>query len=228
VTSGALADLEGRLDEVRELTATDPARAGELLKPLLSGAISRASLVLLSAHLEGYLEDVIVEALDALASHSAAVDDVPLILRALHVEEHLGEIEPIKDRKARAVRIERLFVGESLLWTAGTTVNTKMLRHTTVCKEMSNPGSRDVRHFLELVGLDILDFLKARGSDRLLGQVDGLVGRRNAVAHGEVNASATYTDVDRYLNVVDDLANEIDAGVANALKKICRSNTLPW
>ena len=150
------------------------------------------------------------------------------MLRALHAEEHLGSLDPIKDRNARAVRIEQLFVGESALWMQGGRLQATMLRHATVCREMGNPGSRNMRHFLELVGLDLAQFLRARGSDRLLGRIDGLVGRRNAIAHGEVAVSVTYTDVDGYVTLVEELAGEIDAGVSQSLQNICNSAAQPW
>lgn len=228
MSSGALDDLDERLNEVRILTGTDPARTGDHSRPRLSGAISRASIVLLSAHLEGYLEDIAVEALDVLVDNEAPIEKLPLILRAIHAEDHLVEIEPMKDRNARAVRIERLFLGESSLWINGGTLKSTMLRHATVCKEMSNPGSREVKRFLELVGLDLAVFLKNRGSDRLLGRIDGLVGKRNAIAHGEASVTTTFTDVDEYIALVDELAAEIDVGVAQSLQIICGSPTRPW
>jgi hypothetical protein len=59
-------------------------------------------------------------------------------------------------------------------------------------------------------------------------QVNGLVGRRNAIAHGDASTTAAYTDIDRYLIVVSDLSRELDAAVAHQLQSICRLATLPW
>ena len=78
------------------------------------------------------------------------------MFRALHAEEHLRVIEPIKDRKARAPRIEQMFKGESELWLAGKPLQATMVgARILVCGEMTNPGSAGIRQFLELLGVDI-------------------------------------------------------------------------
>jgi hypothetical protein len=185
-------------------------------------------LVLLAAHLEGYLEDLVTEAIDALVAQATPAEQLPLILRSIHVEEHLRQIEPVKDRNARAQKIERMFATESALWSSGTPITAKMVRAKAVCLEMSNPGSREVRQFLEIIGVDIDAYLSAQGQKDLLGRVNGLVGRRNAVAHGEATASATAGDVDDYLVLVEDLGREVDDAVAISVQDICGSPTLPW
>ncbi len=228
MSSAALKDLAGRLAEVQLLARLDPARRGDTSQAPLSNAVTRASLVLLSAHLEGFLEDVVTEALDALVANAPVVDELPLLLRAIHVEEHLRGIEPIKDRNARAPRIAALFVEEGELWRAGGALKPGMVRHRTVCSEMDNPGSRQVRQFLELLGVDIAAHLGDEGSDALLGQIDGLVGRRNAIAHGEATSKATFTDVDVYLQTVEELARHVDEAIAQSIRRVCRLKTLPW
>jgi len=190
--------------------------------------VNRACLVLLSAHLEGFLEDLVVEALDALVQNGARVERLPLLLRAIHAEEHLRAIEPMKDRNARAPRIGKLFSAESPMWVTGTIVQRQMVRQKTVCSEMENPGSREIRQFLALVGVDIAHFLESRGAMFALSRIDGLVGRRNAIAHGEASTSATFKDVDGYLSNVEELSQHIDAAVADTVKGICLAMTLPW
>lgn len=228
MTSSSLQDLADRLHEIRVLADQDPVRSGDISNSALSGAVNRACIVLLSAHLEGFLEDLATETLDALVGNAAVVDRLPLLLRAVHAEEHLRLLEPIKDRNARAPRIERLFTDEAALWAAGCEVRAEMIRYKAVCGEMSNAGSKEVRQFLEMVGVDIRIHLAIEGRLDLLGKVDGLVGRRNAIAHGEVTALATHADVDGYVLDLEDLARECDVATANAIKDICHLATLPW
>ncbi|MFI2662460.1 MAE_28990/MAE_18760 family HEPN-like nuclease [Micromonospora carbonacea] len=228
MTSNALSDLGGRLDEVRVLSKLDPARTGDTSQPATSNAINRGCIVLLCSHLEGFLEDLAIESLDALASFQAPVAQLPLILRALHVEDHLKELEPIKDRKARAPRIEKMFADEGGFWTFGSQISTTMLRPKTVCSQMSNPGSKEVRQFLDLLGVDIEGHLRETGSLSLLHRINGLVGNRNSIAHGERGVNPTSGDVDTYLTLVEDLSREIDSALANAVKGICSLAQLPW
>lgn len=195
---------------------------------MLTSAVNRACIVLLSAHLEGYLEDVMVEAMDALAASGPHVQDLPLLLRAAHTEEHLRPLEQMRDRNSRAPRIDTMFATDASLWRSGTTLDATMLRHKTVCGQMDNPGSTQIRQFLELLAVDIRAYLKSIGNVHLLAQIDGLVARRNGIAHGEVSIGATYGDVDVYVSVVEDLALEIDQQVGKAVQAICGSPALPW
>lgn len=71
MSSQSFQDLSTRLAEVISLSQADPARTSDFTQARLSGAINRAGIVLLSAHLEGYLEDVIVEAMDSLVQNFA-------------------------------------------------------------------------------------------------------------------------------------------------------------
>lgn len=226
--SVALADLSTRLDEVRLLSALDPSKTGDTTQPNRSNAVNRACILLLSAHLEGYLEDLVVESLDTIVQQGAAVDDLPLLLRALHVEEHLRKMDGLRDRNARAPRIRTMLAAEAGLWASGSTVQAGMLRPKMVCAEMSNPGSREIAQFLQFIGVDIDAHLRAVGRMAVFDQVNGLVGRRNAIAHGEASASATYTDIDSYLGVVSELSRELDVAVAQRVQTVCALPTLPW
>jgi hypothetical protein len=226
--SAALLDLSTRLGEVRLLTSLDPSRAGDVTKPDESNALTRACILLLSAHLEGYLEDLVTEALDLLVHHATLVDDLPLLLRAIHVEEHLRRIEVMQDRNARAPRISAMLAAETPLWIAGNKLRAGMLRPKMVCSEMNNPGSREICQFLRFIGIDVEAYLTSVGNLPVLNQVNGLVGRRNAIAHGDASTTAAYSDIDQYLIVVGDLSRELDAAVAQQLQSICRLPTLPW
>jgi hypothetical protein len=185
--------------------------------------------VLLSAHLEGFLEDLLLEALDLVVARGTQVERLPLILRALHAETHLAELSPMNDRNSRAPRIQRMFLQESALWSAGQVVQSTMIRQATVRAEMGNPGSKEIRQFLELVGVNIREYLNnAGGAAHLLGRVDGLIGLRNQVAHGEINVSATFQDVDAYLGIVYELCRHADGAVATSIQGMCALAALPW
>jgi hypothetical protein len=228
MSSRSYGDLGTRLDEVRVLSGIDPLRQGDASQPSVSNAVNRGCLVLLSAHLEGYLEDLVLEAIDYLVQAGIPVDRLPLLLRALHVEDHLRQMEQMRDRNARAPRIERMFAREAPMWAAGGQLQQTMMRPTMVCAEMDNPGSTEIRQFLELLGVDLEEHLTQRGVSDLLRRINGLVFKRNGVAHGEVTASATHGDVDDYIVLVTDLCGNIDAAMAGSLRDICSLTALPW
>jgi hypothetical protein len=228
MTSTAFADLRSRLDEVKLLSTTDPLRADASGDTQLSNAVCKGCLVLLSAHLEGYVEDLATVALDEMVRHSLPVERVPLILRALHVEHHLVALEPMRDRNARAPRIETLFARESQLWNTGRTLDNSMLDARVVCAEMTNPGSGEIASFFKLFGIDLKDALIRRGADDLLGRINGLIARRNEIAHGELQAKATPNDVDTYLQLTEQLATLMDEVMSEGLQAACSLATRPW
>lgn len=229
MSSQAFIELGARLDEARLLTNQDPARAGDTSKPKLTNAINRGALVLTCSHLEGYLEDVAVEALDFLVFEKTPVEQLPLLLRALHTDKHLRDLEPMRDRNARAGKIERLFRDEGPLWQQGMKLKARMLQSEVVTEQMSNPGSKEIEQFLELIGVPhLFGTLESQGLTHLKQHTNELVGKRNAIAHGEVSATATSADVDRYIRTVEDLAKEIDSLVALAVQRICQRSSTPW
>lgn len=228
MSSQSFQDLTARLTEVKTLAGLDPSRAGDNTQAHVSNAINRACVLLLSAHLEGFIEDLVQEGLDFVVANGCPVDHLPLILRALHAERHLRELEPMKDRNARAPRIQRLFQEESALWVVGSAVQAAMIKQALVRAEMSNPGSNEIKAFLRYLDVDIEGSLKAAGEMHLLGRVNGLIQKRNEVAHGEVSATATALDVDTYVQVVADLCRHIEDAVARGVRDLCRLTALPW
>jgi RiboL-PSP-HEPN len=228
MTSLALGDLGGRLNEVRRLSRLDPLRRGNSAEVATGNAVNRACIVLLCAHLEGFLEDLAIEVIDALVDRHVNINNLPLLFRAVHAEEHLRQIEMIRDRNSRAPKIEHMFKNELPLWSDGHALEATMVRHRTVCAELSNPGSREIRHFLQLLGVDIERYLMDIGQMDLLDKVNGLVARRNSIAHGEVNASATLNDVDQYLSLVENLGRRVDEAAGLAVMRIGNLTSQPW
>jgi RiboL-PSP-HEPN len=228
MSSLSVGQLGVRLNEVKRLKRVNPLRHDQSTDVATGNALNRASIVLLCAHLEGFLEDLVTEAIDVLVDHGARIENLPLVFRALHAEQYLREIELIKDRNARAPKIEVMFKSESPLWSNGQVLLRPMVRSNAVCAELGNPGSREVRQFLELVGVNIEQFLRDAGQSDLLGKINGLVTRRNQIAHGEVSASATTGDVDQYLQAVEDLGRLVDDAVGAAIMEICALTSVPW
>jgi hypothetical protein len=140
----------------------------------------------------------------------------------------LTRIAESTDRNKRASKISNMLTTEIPMWIAGNRLQAGMLRAKVVCAEMSNPGSREISHFLKIIGIDVETYLDSVGNLPLLHQVNGLIGRRNAIAHGDASTTAAYTDIDQYLSVVSDLAHQLDAAVAQQLQSVCKLPTLPW
>ena len=114
------------------------------------------------------------------------------------------------------------------MWVPGAALTATMVRPKVVCREMGNPGSTEVKQFLALLGIDMAAFMDQVGAVADLDSVNGLVARRNQIAHGDVGSTASYADVDGYLQNVESLAAHADQAVARAIQSICHLSALPW
>jgi hypothetical protein len=214
-----------RLAEVRELIGLRP--SDERFPAAESrGAVNRAAVVLLCAHLEGFLEDLVGELIDQLNSSAPRTENVPLRLRAAHVTIEIDAIAAMTDPTARAERMQRLFRDHSDLWLAETL--TSQLRVERVTAGMSNPGAPEISRLFESVGLEnVLDEVALTDGSDPAKRVNEFVGVRNSIAHGE-GTKVTDDQVDRYLDAIECLGRSLDSAVARHVQSITGSPTLPW
>ena len=214
-----------RLAEVRELVGLRPEEqtsgtAGQ------RAAVNRAAVVLLCAHLEGFLEELIGELVDHLNSSTPRTENVPLLLRAAHVTSDIDAIAAMTDAGARAERIESLFQDHRDLWLAGTLIF--QLRVEKLTAGMSNPGAREISRLFLLAGVeDVFSEVTLTDGSDPNKRINELVRVRNSIAHGE-DTKVTDDQVDRYLDAVECLGRCLDSVIARHLQTITESATLPW
>jgi len=224
--SGALVSLlTVRLAEVRELVELRPS---DLSSPAAARrtAVNRAAVVLLCAHLEGFLEDLVGELVDLLNSSAPRLENIPLRLRAAHVTDEIDAIADMADPARRAERIERLFRDHGDLWLADTLIS--QLRVEAITVGMSNPGASEINRLFLSIGLEnALDEVTLTDGSNPVKRVNEFVGVRNSIAHGE-DTKVTDDQVERYLNAVECLARDLDSAVAKHVQSITESPTLPW
>lgn len=214
-----------RLAEVRELVGLRPPDQ-HLAAAAPRSAVNRAAVVLLCAHLEGFLEDLVGELIDQLNSSAPGIENVPLRLRAAHVTGEIDAIAAMTDAASRAERIGRLFRDHSDLWLAETLIS--QLRVEKVTAGMSNPGAPEISRLFLSVGLeDALDEVALTDGSDPAKRVNEFVGVRNSIAHGE-GTKVTDDQVDRYLDAVECLGRGLDSAVARHVQSITGSATLPW
>lgn len=234
MSAEALVEFSDRLREISLLSALDPARGlapGARLtreEQLTSNALNRSSIVLLSAHLEGFLESLAAGVLDALVANAAEVHRLPLSLRAIHVDGPLKQVVEIADPNKRYPRIQALFASHSAIWDDSKVLEQSMINVGAIVDRMSNPQEKAIVAFLSYVGVDIRDHLNQVGKLPLLQRATSLVDLRNQIAHGGQVSSTTYSDLDDYLRDVSELCVEMGAAAAASVQAICKLNQLPW
>lgn len=197
-----------------------------------TNAINRACVVLLCAHLEGYLEDLAVDIVDCLVRNGSRSTDVPLPLRMLHFESHAsrllaqqGQILQTNDTS----EVEAFFRDQASLWGGPWQPPTGVLDATLATAKMSNPTSAEIRRFLAKLGITdafrpIMGSSHIASPQALRDRIDDLVRKRHAVAHGAANTAdslPTSEDVDRYFGAVLRFAIRVEAEILRLLEPVC-------
>ena len=76
---------------------------------------------------------------------------------------------------------------------------------------IGNPGSRVLERNFKRIGIDKIWLDIDSKNVTLRGDLDALVQRRNEIAHGNIESTATYLDVERYIKSISELIGRLDA-----------------
>jgi hypothetical protein len=230
VAAPALETLRSqRLGEIRALLSLRPKR--QLLRRQrnnIADAVNRACVVVLVAHLEGFVEDLVGDVIDELDKLGPATVDVPTILLAAHV---IGEVELIAemtDRERRARKIEELFRTHSGMW-LDTRLARGRLRATPIAADLSNPGGKEIARVLGLLGMrDVFASMVLPDGADPEKRMNELVGIRNSIAHGGGGPAIGDDQTDEYVRSVEAVGEGLERAAASHVQTICRSPSLPW
>ena len=227
--SPALQTLRGqRLPEVQALLAARPPSASlQVAARTTAQAINRAGVVLLTAHLEGFVEDLVVDMIDELNKAQPSTGRIPKVLLAAHVIEELTTIAKMTDPQARADRIERLFRGQASLW-LDYTLKSGSLKSAPVTATLGNPGAKEIARILALLGMgNVFSQVQLPDGGDPEKRINEIVGIRNAIAHGGGPAVGDQ-QIDSYAASVDAVAASLEREAAAHLQAISGISTLPW
>jgi hypothetical protein len=228
--SAAMRRLETeRLPEVRALTQLDPTRTkGARGDPLRVNAVNRGAAVLLSAHLQGFLEDLVVEMIDTLNSSGRMKSEMPPTLMAVHLERHLADLTKPTELIDRLTRVERLFDQHGFYWD-DCAIEAGMLDAGAVTRLIGNPWPGVMKRVMRIFGgedpFNDPSLSDPRDVERRLKE---LVGKRNDIAHGSGEPPVTYEQIDRYIDASKTVARVLDDQGARLLQQACGLSTRPW
>lgn len=231
MSSRALRDLLAGLDEVSSLRSHYPVPKGKIGSgPAASAAKAhgRACVVLLSSHFERYLYAVNEEVICWLNETACEGSRIPLEIRLMHTRERV-DILAQTEWKKRANQLEKFFLIEAPLWSAGGIAGT--LEHARILTWMKSPMTDSVIRFYNQYGIDnIFDTItrtKSTKAKLVLGTKE-LVEKRNNIAHGDLGTEALPADIIRYHYSVNKFATSADRAFRSRLKKIVGTGQSPW
>jgi len=227
--STSLASLRDGLNEVEDLQRANPTPTGSMPRqPEITQAIDRASVVMLSGHLEGYIYDINVEAAAVVNNSAIYSTRLPQVLRLVHSKPALEDLAATGwETDSRARKLETFVTLESWLWhasTGGQLVAERLLFW------MKTPKPDALRRYYRYWGIeDIFATITRTASVRgnLWLRIQELVEKRNSIAHGDKSVAATQSDVDSYAKAVWTFAERADRALAAQLARVCQCPR-PW
>lgn len=193
----------------------------------LANALYRGSVVLMSSHLERYIESLIVEAIDAINSVSPRIDVVPERLRLIQIEQPLRMVYETKEIAKKTVALKTFVVDYSWFWNESQICN--KLSSDPLIRSFDNPLPGKIRSLFENFGISdvvgrALALDNSRDRRRIEARVKEMIEKRNAIAHTGMTTDLTRSDVTDYLRCTRKLVRCIDVVVAQEVQNI----TVDW
>ena len=228
--SDALNALLLALKEVDLLQRINPTPTGAAPdQPEITRAVGRASVVLLSSHLERYIRSINEEAVSVVNSTAVLGPQLPQPLRLLHSKSIVEELAGTTwDNETRAAKLAMLAQTETWLWLPS---ETGSLDHSRLLVWMKSPKSEQIQRYFRYWGIDDIFSkitYKQRTRSHLWLKIDELVDKRNNVAHGDLSTEATQADVRTYSKVVETFCVRSDRQLGRRLGRLLSTGTTCW
>lgn len=227
MASQALEKLLGGIAEVKSLQNANPTPVGNLpSKPEIVRAINRASVVLLSSHLESYIRSVNEAAVEAVNQSSIVGSHLPLELRLNHTRVAIDALAS-KQWDQRADGLREFISTEAWLWVGVTKAE---LEHARLLTWLKSPSPERLVTFFKLWGIkNIFTSITRTQHTRndFWLRLKELVEKRNLIAHGDGTTEATANDISNYVRAVRDFCERSDRALARSVMKIT-GDSKPW
>jgi hypothetical protein len=230
--SSAFKRFEARLSEVDHLRYI--ARGYLQLRPVIrnrsqvdhANALVRSATVLLSSHIQGYIEDLMDVVMEHMINDGVSASLVPESLRYYATKSAIREMRDSNDpsKIIQKIRTYAQDYGDVLLLTGPAPASLASLDYKG---GFGNPTVDEIRKFLSRFGLT--DF-HGQMAQKLKNEwpiienaINQIVDRRNKIAHGDVLATLTVNELSQYTKIVRKFASNTDRTVTSHFsQKGCR------
>jgi hypothetical protein len=213
-------EIELLLERACFLESTNPIQAGSEIRTLC-----RAAVVLLSSHLEGYVKDLGELALDRLVAKAVPRSKIAATFFYTLSSEFVKGIKDTEDHEKLADKIFEFLSSDSPLWSRqGPFPNP--LDPARFSSSFQSPSVDKIAKFFRRFGYktytrDLGAHLKADYAT-VINCVGDLINTRNNIAHGNLSASRTPTDVRNTLSTIRAFVDATDSVFASwCAKNLC-------
>ena len=195
--------------------------------PLKSAGIvrvmCRSGVVLLSSHIEGYVDDLAEVILRRIVKNKTPKQNLASRFRYHFTKDLINELRETKDPDKIASKIEALFRRDSDIWCSKSNFEEDLPADRFV-SGFSTPRFDQVKLFIARFGY--IDYRRDLGTHLranfrpCINMVDNVVDQRNKIAHGDIVATATPNDLAAMLQLVRMFCRSTDVVVGNWFRSI--------
>lgn len=186
-------------------------------------ALCRASIVLLSSHVEAYVKELGEHTLDNLHSRNLPRTKLSKVFFYYVSRQRIDAIRDSVQPLAIAESVEE-FVAKDVLFWSGDRALPSPVASTDFSKGFANPKFEKVQKYLLRFGYSEFrrDFYRELGRDALQvhNGIDAIVDTRNSIAHGDQSATKTPAEVKEF----EDYARKFCRTTDDIFGKWCRKN----
>jgi len=199
------------------------AREASLLPPLPDGlaridALCRSGVVLLSSHIQGYVENLAEVALDRIANQQLKKSQMGSGFRYFLSYDLIKQIQGTKDPSKLTQQIESLFIRDAHVWDSRPNFTQPFLPEVFL-GGFGNPTHEKIRAFFGRFGYRRYEQDLARRLDAnylaCRNMVDQVVDQRNRIAHGDTVTTGTPSDLSEMIRLVKAYCREADGAVGD-------------
>jgi hypothetical protein len=180
-------------------------RLGEKNDAATVKALCRANIVLMSSHLEGYVEELAEVILQRIFQHALAKGKLAPRFLYYFSKDLLDELYETRNPDKIACKVKKLFQRDIDIWSDDDTFRDELPSGRFI-SEFSNPSVKKITHFVARFGYsnyryDLGHLLKAN-CQPCINMVDNVIDQRNKIAHGDAVVTSTPNDVADMLRLV--------------------------
>lgn len=220
----AYSDFIARTAEIKLLASRGKGleRSDPILNAPAINAFCRASVVLLSSHIEGFTKDLGEIALDRIFEKS--VDRSQLSMRFFHSlsSTHFNELRDTRDPEALAKQMFNFILVEGDHWKLSGPVP-RAIPIDKFSKGFASPSVEKIASFLGRFGFT--DYKRKLGAKLAIdflvvtNMIENVVQKRNDIAHGDLSATATPSDIFQMLEKTRQFCMATDCVFADWFKE---------
>ncbi len=221
--------LDTRLAEIQQILVAHTITAGPGRgRKYGVSALNKGGLVLLCAHLEGFLEDLYSEAVTAITNARLSVSSVPDSLKVAGARQIANDIRSAGSRRERD-RLTLRFLRKAARFGHPRALFSKGDAGTeAVLGTFRNPQPEEIDSLFRNLGIDgVLRRASWRGKSAatVRRELGALVDARNKVAHGQLTDVYKY-QIRNHLNLVRRVASCVDSIVGVHVQ--ASTSAAPW